>query len=454
MFQSVSPNGRVLARGRALKLSSCVLALGALSASTAQAAAVSSFEAESATLGAAQGYPVSDTAASGGKALKIWGNDTATRRLDLAAGSDLVIRGRGDQCQGAPNLVVKLDGKQVLSTPVSSTGFADVRATVKVTAGTHSVAVAMSNNLVAGGCDRNLYIDKVTVAGAAAAPAPSPTPAPAPPSTSGKLLFDAAFKLPLQGPNPFSDYDYVPGSKYISVVSDPAGVIDASTGLPRRVLKLTTPDNAGDYKDSGARAQLETKPIMQDDHDYWIGWSVYLPTDFPNYGTKYFTHGLSGGFGTNAKGPSPLRVDIGNRTSTQSEIKLGRSGTYDFERLWTMPQPVADLKGRWIDVVEHVNSPTAPKAGYLEIWTNPAPGWTRATFPPPPKSPPPPADGHRVYYKTSDPATDGTAPFDHRILNYYTYGSYKPLGYDAVTLYQGPHRIGTSFNAVDPHSHG
>src|SRR3954451_11953525 len=100
------------------------------------------------------------------------------RKTIVRAGA-LVIRARGDQCQGAPAMAVSVDGHRVGRIAVSATGWTDYRVTAQVTRRRHKVAIGFVNDrLVRGVCDRNLWVDSVSFTTVAPAPAPPP-PAPA-----------------------------------------------------------------------------------------------------------------------------------------------------------------------------------------------------------------------------------------------------------------------------------
>lgn len=119
------------------------------------------FEGESMSLPSGSGQVFSDTSAGGGEALLIWSNATATKTLDTASADRLVVRARGDQCEGAPAMVVEVDGGVVLSTTVGATTWTDHAASVPLAAGTHTVAVSFTNDHLAG-CERNLRVDRVS----------------------------------------------------------------------------------------------------------------------------------------------------------------------------------------------------------------------------------------------------------------------------------------------------
>lgn len=86
-----------------------------------QAAAVDAVvEAETMALTQGTGTPVNDRKASAGRALLIWSDGAASTSLTTPTAGQLVVQARGDQCDGAPTMVVSVDGT--------------VRSTVEVTA--------------------------------------------------------------------------------------------------------------------------------------------------------------------------------------------------------------------------------------------------------------------------------------------------------------------------------
>src|SRR5690242_5404209 len=114
-----------------------------------------------------------DPTAAGQRALVFTRRASVRLRRTIVSAGTLVIRARGDQCQGPPIMAVSIDGHRVGKVPVSATGWTDYRVPAKVTRRRHKVAIAFTNDhLVRGVCDRNLWVDSVSFAGAAPAPAP------------------------------------------------------------------------------------------------------------------------------------------------------------------------------------------------------------------------------------------------------------------------------------------
>jgi endoglucanase len=122
------------------------------------------------TLPSSSGAVFSDSAATGGRALLIWSNATATGSASTVAARRIAIRARGDQCAGAPHMSVRVDGREVLAADVAATAWTTYAANVALADGAHTIAVAFTNDAMATGCDRNLRVDDVSFSSTAAAP--------------------------------------------------------------------------------------------------------------------------------------------------------------------------------------------------------------------------------------------------------------------------------------------
>lgn len=125
----------------------------------------SKLEGESMTLAKSSGSAISETGASGGKSLLIYSNATAQGSLvNTGATSSISVLAKSTACNGVyAKMVVKVDGVQVISTNVSSTTFKTYSASVSLSTGAHTVAVAFTNDAyTAGVCDRNLFVDKIS----------------------------------------------------------------------------------------------------------------------------------------------------------------------------------------------------------------------------------------------------------------------------------------------------
>jgi fibronectin type 3 domain-containing protein len=121
-------------------------------------------EAENFTIPADFGGRVyTDTSASGGRAVSFWSNDSISTTVNTVAGSQIVVRAFGDQCNGAPNLVLAMDGTNVLSTAVPAGSWTAYTVAKTVTAGSHTFTLSFTNDAKTSTCDRNLRADSVTV---------------------------------------------------------------------------------------------------------------------------------------------------------------------------------------------------------------------------------------------------------------------------------------------------
>lgn len=158
-----------------------LVAIGALmSLPTGALAASTTIEAESMSLADSGVHVFADTAASGGKALNFTSNDEAVSTVTTGSATMLKLRARGDQCQGAPEAVVTIDGVAVFTILVPATTWTEYTTTIVLAAGTHSIMLSYDNDAyVAGVCDRNLRVDDLVLSGEGSPPPPPPIP-PAP----------------------------------------------------------------------------------------------------------------------------------------------------------------------------------------------------------------------------------------------------------------------------------
>jgi endoglucanase len=129
-----------------------------------------SVEAESMSLTAGAGTTFADSTASAGRALLIWSKGSASAAMSSTGLQQVWVKVRGDQCSGAPQMVVSIDGRTVMTRDVTSTTWTVLSASVGAADGPHTVAVAFTNDYQTATCDRNLRVDKVTLTGATSSP--------------------------------------------------------------------------------------------------------------------------------------------------------------------------------------------------------------------------------------------------------------------------------------------
>ncbi len=75
-------------------------------------------EAETFTIPSDSGAHIfNDTSASAGKAVSFWSNDSISKTVTTVAGTTIVVRANGAQCNGAPTMVLAMDGARRVSAP-------------------------------------------------------------------------------------------------------------------------------------------------------------------------------------------------------------------------------------------------------------------------------------------------------------------------------------------------
>ena len=163
------------------------------------AAANTSIEAESMSVSpASAGRVIADSSASGGHALELSQNSTASTNLSLSASISVVIRAKGQSCLGAPSMTVSIDGKAISTTTVSATSWTNYTTAATITAGTHTLSIAFTNALNVIFCSRSLFLDNVTVVGGNSTP---PTIQPTGVPGNWTIKFDDEFNGTSLNPN-------------------------------------------------------------------------------------------------------------------------------------------------------------------------------------------------------------------------------------------------------------
>jgi hypothetical protein len=105
---------------------------------------------------------ISDGTASTGEALALY--STGTGQASVKTGSattSVAVVARGTQCAGAPSLRMTVDGTEVATWSVSTTKYVTFTVSKALPAGTHTVALSLTNDHSSSTCDRNVYVDVV-----------------------------------------------------------------------------------------------------------------------------------------------------------------------------------------------------------------------------------------------------------------------------------------------------
>jgi hypothetical protein len=125
---------------------------------------------------AGAGSSYSDSTASGGQALGLWANSTASVTVSLPASTKVVVRAKGQKCQAWPSMTVGVDGTSIGTTSVSASSWTDYSDPANIAAGSHTITIAYTNDYRSGGCDRNLLVDKLTIVPSASTSTTPTTP--------------------------------------------------------------------------------------------------------------------------------------------------------------------------------------------------------------------------------------------------------------------------------------
>jgi len=117
---------------------------------------------------------VADKTASDGYALAMKWAGTASQTITIPEVSRIDIRAKGDICNGGPEMVLKIDGRQVAKWTLTATSWQNYSYTGKVNAGAHNVQIGFTKDYyIANRCDRNLYLDTIQFYGTETLPVPS-----------------------------------------------------------------------------------------------------------------------------------------------------------------------------------------------------------------------------------------------------------------------------------------
>lgn len=133
--------------------------------SNAASVTLATIEAETMTL-PGSAMIISDSAASGGQAIKFSANGIATGSFSLSApATSLTVRAKGIQCKDSPGFSVSIDGSPLGSKVVTSSTWTDFGFSRNMSAGTHSISITSTNYGTWKNCTRNLFVDKTSFIG-------------------------------------------------------------------------------------------------------------------------------------------------------------------------------------------------------------------------------------------------------------------------------------------------
>jgi hypothetical protein len=254
---------------------------------------------------------------------------------------------------------------------VSATKYTTYSADFALAAGTHTVKVGYANDAKTASCDRNVFVDRVTLqSGSAAAPAPAappatpPAPAPAPAPTKPPVVTPApapANPGPATGSVAFNgDFESGGLSQWSSVqrvAQDRLDVVQSPARQGQYAGRVEI--RGGDpLLHTGQRSEVlwgaDNNLTLKNGDEYYFGWSTYFAKDFPsptNGGHCLFIQWKNGGTGS-----PPLDLECKNE-----QISITYGGKCGG---WNTPL----VRGGWNDFVARIKFNASSSVGFIELW--------------------------------------------------------------------------------------
>ena len=291
-----------------------------------------------------------DPAASGGRVAALVRRGSATKTVKVAAVERILISARGDTCPrrraGLPKMVVRIDGRRVAVVRVATGGFSAYVVARPLAPGRHRIRIGFRRDHRSRSCDRNLWLDKLTLVGAAPAAASAPVPSAAALGPQPAALWLGDFET-----GNLSQWTLVQSvsSDRIRVTPDPV-----RQGRFATRFEVRDGDDEGGERAELARTAIKEKPGSE----YFYGWSTYFAPDFPNAPSWQEIIQWKG----DGSGSPPLAVDVDDNV-----LKL-QAGPQVSDRspLWQTTLQ----RGRWLDFVVHVKWSSDARVGFVEMWFN------------------------------------------------------------------------------------
>ena len=213
-------------RSRALTLMLVLVGTLLVSPAAAPAATVLTAEVENFATDAVGKTPVPDSRASAGYALAMFqaGRTWRTVTPSSAVGT-LVVRARSEECDGAPIIAVSIDGGPAIRKAITNNNFKNYTLDVRVSGGSHVLSITFENDYMKSStCDRNLYLDKVTLTDVNASTSPTASPSPSPTASPSPSPTVTPSPSPTVTPSPSPTVTPSPSPTVTPSPGEPAGV--------------------------------------------------------------------------------------------------------------------------------------------------------------------------------------------------------------------------------------
>lgn len=226
------------------------------------------------------------------------------------------------------------------------------------------------------------------------------------------------------------------------VVNDPV------LGASRKVVQMTIheADGGGGATLDNPRGQLQTPTSITEGSDFWVGFGLLLPSDFPPVPIANGWQSFFQMFGVSSTGYPSFRIAFESNGGFFGWRRQPSKGGGD--ALSITPQ-----YGAWMDFALHVRASANPALGFLEVWTNFGSGWVQRPLA---AGPGDTLVGNRLYTETITPGLPAGGAYRTDVQNYRKAGMY-----DVATCFHADHRQVAStgndandLSSVSPRSYG
>ena len=292
---------------------------------------------------------IEDEGAGRGEALRFARDASASIRFTSVAARRITIRARGDQCEGAPEAVVTVDGARVLTASVSSQSWQTYSGAATVAAGAHRVEISYANNVSNGECDRNLFVDRVTFDSTTPPAGTTSTPRPAqdaPPQAGSRVIWRGDFE----------SGDLEQWGTAQRVADDRIQVVRSPTrqGSSAARFEVREGDNVGDGAPRAELALLNRRDACcREGDERWYRWQTMFDRSFPTDPGLFIDFVQ---FKKDGEGSGPVTFMVWGE-----QMEMRANGTH-----WKAPL----RRGQWEDFVFHVKWSPDPTVGFVELWRN------------------------------------------------------------------------------------
>lgn len=227
------------------------------------------------------------------------------------------------------------------------------------------------------------------------------------------------------------NYSQVVTPEHISIEDDPV------LGDIRSVMRLSTAE--GDTSlTANPRTQLAPHTSVAIGSEFWVGFGLMIPEDFPaTWNNSYFMT-VAEMYGAPYGGNSPFRFTI-MQGGDGIALCATRSSAFSAGPANVWVKPLAGFRGKWIDIVLHGVLSTDPGVGYYELFTNEGSGFVQQQL----------AGVNRLHGASVVVGVNDGTPNSFHLKNYRQAGS--PV--KETTIYFANHRVGVTFDEVNPHSY-